>query len=109
MTACRIDWNKGVKKVYDFIRGLSPYPAAWTELHQGDAAPVTLKVYESAKIFEAHDLPVGSIVTDQKSYFRVAVPDGYVDILSLQLAGKKKMEVADFLRGFRFTEGTVVR
>ncbi len=106
---CRIDWNKGVKKVYDFIRGLSPYPAAWTELHQGDAAPVTLKVYESAKIFEAHDLPVGSIVTDQKSYFRVAVPDGYVDILSLQLAGKKKMEVADFLRGFRFTEGTVVR
>ena len=106
---CRIDWNKGVKKVYDFIRGLSPYPAAWTELHQGDAAPVTLKVYESAKIFEAHDLPVGSIVTDQKSYFRVAVPDGYVDILSLQLAGKKRMEVADFLRGFRFTEGTVVR
>lgn len=105
---CRIDWNKGVKKVYDFIRGLSPYPAAWTELHQGDAAPVTLKVYESAKIFEAHDLPVGSIVTDQKSYFRVAVPDGYVDILSLQLAGKKRMEVADFLRGFRFTEGTVV-
>lgn len=106
---CRIDWNKGVKKVYDFIRGLSPYPAAWTELHQGDAAPVTLKVYESAKIFEAHDLPVGSIVTDQKSYFRVAVPDGYVDILSLQLAGKKRIEVADFLRGFRFTEGTVVR
>lgn len=106
---CRIDWNKGVKKVYDFIRGLSPYPAAWTELHQGDAAPVTLKVYESAKIFEAHDLPVGSIVTDQKSYFRVAAPDGYVDILSLQLAGKKRMEVADFLRGFRFTEGTVVR
>ena len=106
---CRIDWNKGVKKVYDFIRGLSPYPAAWTELHHGAAAPVTLKVYESAKIFEAHDLPVGSIVTDQKSYFRVAVPDGYVDILSLQLAGKKRMEVADFLRGFRFTEGTVVR
>ncbi|MEE1232907.1 MAG: methionyl-tRNA formyltransferase [Phocaeicola sp.] len=106
---CRIDWNKGVKKVYDFIRGLSPYPAAWTELHQGDAAPVTLKVYESAKIFEAHDLPVGSIVTDQKSYFRVAAPDGYVDILSLQLAGKKRIEVADFLRGFRFTEGTVVR
>ena len=106
---CRIDWYKGVKKVYDFIRGLSPYPAAWTELHQGDAAPATLKVYESAKIFEAHDLPVGSIVTDQKSYFRVAVPDGYVDILSLQLAGKKRIEVADFLRGFRFTEGTVVR
>lgn len=105
---CRIDWNKGVKKVYDFIRGLSPYPAAWTELHQGDVAPVTLKIYESAKIFNNHNLPVGSIVTDQKSYFRVAVPDGYVDILSLQLAGKKRMEVADFLRGFRFTEGTVV-
>ena len=97
---CRIDWNVGVKKVYDFVRGLSPYPAAWTEFVQGDAKPVMLKIFETEKIFcEPNEAP-GTILTDGKTYFRVASTDGYVNILSLQLAGKKRMIVADFLRGF---------
>lgn len=93
---CRIDWNKGVKSVYDFIRGLSPYPAAWTELCQEGMAPVMLKIFETRKEFVAHTLAPGTIVTDHKTYFKIASTDGYVDIQSLQLAGKKRMSVADF-------------
>ena len=106
---CRIDWNKGVKSVYDFIRGLSPYPAAWTELCQEGMAPVMLKIFEIRKEFVAHTLAPGTIVTDHKTYFKIASTDGYVDIQSLQLAGKKRMSVADFLRGYRHSEGAFVK
>lgn len=106
---CRIDWNKGVKSVYDFIRGLSPYPAAWTELCQEGMAPVMLKIFEIRKEFVAHTLAPGTIVTDHKTYFKIASTDGYVDIQSLQLAGKKRMSVADFLRGYRHSEGSFVK
>ncbi|MDN0078641.1 methionyl-tRNA formyltransferase [Bacteroides gallinaceum] len=106
---CRIDWTKGVKAVYDFIRGLSPYPAAWTELCEPDALPVTLKIYETTKEFASHSLVPGTIVTDRKSYFKVATTDGYLHLLSLQLAGKKRMDVSDFLRGYRHTDAATVR
>ncbi len=105
---CRIDWNAGVKKVYDFVRGLSPYPAAWTELKQDEAAPVMLKIYETEKIFCEHNHRLGTVVTDNKTYLHVASTDGYVNILSLQLAGKKRMPVADFLRGFHGSDNTVL-
>ncbi|WP_300726094.1 methionyl-tRNA formyltransferase [uncultured Bacteroides sp.] len=106
---CRIGWDKGVKKVYDFVRGLSPYPAAWTELCQGDEAPVMLKIFETSKEFCEHGKQPGSIVTDRKTYFKIASTDGYVNILSLQLAGKKRMAVADFLRGYRHSDDAYVR
>lgn len=105
---CRIDWNGGVKKVYDHVRGLSPYPAAWTELSVPEGGRQVLKIYETEKVFVEHALPVGSIDTDQKTYFRVAVKDGYVNLLSIQLAGKKRMSVGDFLRGYRHVEGSKV-
>ena len=101
---CRIDWAKGVKPIYDFIRGLSPYPAAWTELCEPDSAPVTVKIYEASKEFTEHTLTPGTIVTDKKTYFKVASTDGFVHLLSVQFAGKKRMNVADFLRGYRHTE-----
>lgn len=103
---CRIDWNLGVKKIYDFVRGLSPYPAAWTELKQGDSAPVMLKVFETEKLFCKHDSKPGTIKTDGKTYLHVASTDGYVNVLSLQLAGKKRMPVVDFLRGFHSSDST---
>jgi methionyl-tRNA formyltransferase len=106
---CRIDWTKGVKRVYDFVRGLSPYPAAWTELCQDSSAPVMLKIYKTEKQFCEHSLSPGSIVTDGKTYFKIASTDGYVNILSLQLAGKKRMNVQDFLRGYRHAEGAYVK
>lgn len=105
---CRIDWNAGVKKVYDFVRGLSPYPAAWTELHQGEAAPMSLKIFETEKIFTPHSLKPGTVVTDKKTYFHIASTDGFLRVLSLQLAGKKRMDVADFLRGYRHVDESFV-
>ena len=106
---CRIDWTQGVKKVYDFVRGLSPYPAAWTELHQGEQAPVMLKIFETEKQYCSHNYQPGSIDTNKKTYFRIATTDGYLNIRSLQLAGKKRMEVTDFLRGYRFDDSTYVK
>lgn len=96
---CRIDWSRGVKPVYDFIRGLSPYPAAWTELVQGDRRQV-LKVYETEKEFTAVSEPVGTLLTDGRTSLAVALADGYLHLRSVQLAGKKRMQVDDFLRGF---------
>ena len=106
---CRIDWRKGVKHVYDFVRGLSPYPAAWTELCAGEAAPVMLKLFETRKLFQTHDLQPGTVVSDGKTFFHIASTDGFVDVLSLQLAGKKRMQVEDFLRGYRLAEHMQVR
>ena len=100
---CRINWSLPAKKVYDFIRGLSPYPAAWTELRQPDGKVLSLKVYQADRVQQPQTAPAGSIATDGKTYFRVAVPDGYVSLRSVQLAGKKRMDVADFLRGYKLT------
>ena len=102
---CRIDWAKGVKGVYDFVRGLSPYPAAWTELVGADGSSLVLKIFQTEKNFFSHGEKIGTVSTDGKTYLRVALADGYLNILSLQLAGKKRMPVADFLRGFKVTEG----
>ena len=106
---CRIDWTIGVKRIYDFVRGLSPYPAAWTELYQEGTDPVMLKIFETEKLFCEHSLAPGNIVTDCKTYFKIASSDGYVNVLSLQLAGKKRMEINDFLRGYRHTEKAYVK
>lgn len=101
---CRIDWSRPVKQVYDFVRGLSPYPAAWTELHQPGQEPVVLKVFETEKLPGHHDQPVGAVMTDGKTYLRVAAADGWVGIRSLQLPGKKRLHVDELLRGFRLVE-----
>ena len=100
---CRIDWKQPVKKVYDFIRGLSPYPAAWSELVSPEGEVVVVKIFESEKVSEAHQLSAGTIVTDGKKYIKVAVPDGFVSVLSLQLPGKKRLKTDELLRGFRLT------
>ena len=98
---CRIDWTKGVKQVYDFVRGLSPYPAAWTELIGEDGRVQVMKIYQTEKEFAAHDLSIGTLCTDGKRWMKVAVADGYIQLRSVQLAGKKRMSVEDFLRGFK--------
>ncbi len=102
---CEIDWTKGVEATYNFIRGLSPYPAAWTTLHYGDKSKV-MKVYATHKELCPVTEAVGTVVTDGKTFLKVAQHDGYQQLLTIQLAGKKRMEVADFLRGFH-TEGDI--
>jgi methionyl-tRNA formyltransferase len=98
---CRIDWSMPLKRIYDFVRGLSPYPAAWTEIVSPQGTPTMLKIYETEKRPAKHSHKAGTILTDAKSYVDVAVEDGYVRLLSLQLAGKKRMGVKDFLNGFK--------
>ncbi|MBR2497193.1 MAG: methionyl-tRNA formyltransferase [Parabacteroides sp.] len=98
---CRIDWQQPVKKIYDFIRGLSPYPAAWTEIVSPEGVRTALKIYQTEKRLETHQLPVGTICTDKKSYIDIAVEDGYLRLLAIQLAGKKRLPVSDFLNGFK--------
>jgi methionyl-tRNA formyltransferase len=100
---CRIDWSLPMKRIYDFIRGLSPYPAAWTELEKpnkdGNKECLQLKIYETEKLADKHSAPVGTILSDGKTYLHVVCTDGTLNIKTLQLAGKKRMGIADFLRG----------
>lgn len=101
---CRIDWNQPVKRIYDFIRGLSPYPAAWSELVQPDGETVVMKIFETEKIIQSHQLTPGTLLTDGKTYIHVAAADGIIGIRALQLPGKKRLETDELLRGFRLTE-----
>ncbi|MGX5819705.1 methionyl-tRNA formyltransferase [Chitinophaga lutea] len=94
---CRIDWNAPLDHIYNLIRGLSPYPAAFTTLQDK-----TLKIYKAHKEQATHQHAPGSVHSDQKSYLKFAAPGGYIVLDELQLEGKKKMGVTEFLRGFRF-------
>lgn len=106
---CRIDWTKNVKNVYDFIRGLSPYPGAWTELHGPGGATAGLKIFESEKLPVTHSLVPGTVRTDGKTYIHVAANDGFIAVLSLQAPGKKRLKTDEFLRGFRLTNEFNIR
>lgn len=94
-----IDWNKSVDEVYNLIRGLSPYPAAYTLLNGK-----TLKIFSAKKLTDIPDVLPGTYETDEKTFLKFACKNGYINVSSLQLEGKKKMDVKDFLRGFRFTK-----
>jgi len=100
---CQIDLSWGVERVYNFIRGLSPYPAAWVEVKfPGQSEKTILKVFETEKEIAEHDLVTGTIVTDGKKYAKIALEDGFVNLKSVQVAGKKRMEIGELLRGMRF-------
>ncbi len=101
---CRVDWQQSVTKVYNFIRGLSPYPTAWTEIINPSGVTTTMKIFASEKISETHDLSYGAIRTDGKNYLNVAAVDGFIRILSLQIAGKKRITVKELLNGTKIDE-----
>lgn len=92
---CRLEWYNDVKSIYDKVRGLSPYPAAWCEIEG-----------ENFKIFSSHyelcESTVGKMVTDGRNFLKIGCKGGYLVIDDLQMAGKKRMKVADFLRGHKF-------
>ena len=101
----KIDWTKDVQSVYNHIRGLSPFPAAWTELiHKETAAVLPIKIFKTEKIVQEHPYAAGTIVTDRKKTFDIYVEGGLIRVVELQLSGKKRMEVEEFLRGFRLDE-----
>ena len=94
---CQIDWLKSADEIYNLIRGLSPYPAAFTEF--GDK---TLKVFRSEKEHAPPTSRPGRWETDRKTYLKFACIDGYIHVKDIQLEGKKRMGIDDFLRGYRF-------
>ncbi len=94
---CEIDWNKPGKQIYNLIRGLSPYPTAWTSLMNGSET-IGLKIYSTVFRPANHQLKIGSIIATKKD-LKVAVRDGYLELIEMQLAGKRKMHVSDLLNG----------
>ena len=97
---CRIDWQAPTDRIYDLIRGLSPRPAAWSELKDEKGNALNVKIFSAEKQRVAPDRPPGTIVSDGRTFFEVACSDGFIRIGRLQPAGKKAMDTADFLRGF---------
>ena len=103
---CKIDWNDSRKKIYNKIRGLSPYPAAWTTLLNNDTE-TEIKIYRSRKQSEDHKLKIGSIISTKKE-LKIAVKKGYILVDEIQLSGKRKMKTQDLLNGYKFTENAKV-
>ncbi len=100
---CKIDWNHPIDKVHNKIRGLSPYPAAWTEIMDTNGKKTGLKLFET-EIIEDGKNPVGTIKTDGKSTICISGNSGTLKINTLQLAGKKRMTAKEFLNGFKELE-----
>lgn len=98
---CRINWNKNVDAVYNHIRGLSPYPAAFTDFVSESGEIFPLKIFRCEKVVAENSKEQGKIETDNRTYINIPVKDGYINIAELQLSGKKKMPVKDFLLGFK--------
>lgn len=96
---CNIDWNQDCQTVYNHIRGLSPYPAAHTRLTSEQGEVIEMKVYAAEIELCQPNLPLGSVVTDNKKYLKIALNDGFIHLIHVQQAGKKAMPIADFLRG----------
>lgn len=91
---CRINFAQPTQRVHDFIRGLSPYPAAWTMLDGK-----TLKITRTEKILQPHQLAPGHFVSDGKTDLKISTLDGFLQVLELQLEGKRRMPIRDFLNG----------
>lgn len=105
---CRINWTQSLDSIHNFIRGLSPYPGAWTEIKDGDNKTFFTKIYSTLKENINHNYALGKIVTDQKKQLKIAVTNGFIHILEIQLAGKKKLKTEEFLKGFLVSENAQV-
>lgn len=102
---CKIDWSKPCIEIHNQIRGLSPFPGAFTALKRADGSSASLKIYRSKVVTQHHNARIGSILPDTKRLI-VACNDGLVEILDVQMEGKKRMAAGDFLRGNRLNDCT---
>lgn len=98
---CKIDWTKSALEINNLIRGLSPYPAAWCYIEDKNEH-WNAKIYESKIVLEDHDYTIGSLICSKKE-MRIAVENGFIQVLSLQFPGKKKMDTPEFLNGITFS------
>ncbi len=99
---CKINWEDTVENIHNFIRGLAPYPGAWSILHQNNQE-IKVKIFKADLVIEIHTLKTGTILSVAKS-IKVVVKNGFILIDELQIAGKKKMDTPSLLNGFHFTE-----
>lgn len=99
---CKIDWSKDVESVRNLIRGLSPYPAAWSTLvHNDSGKEIAAKIFFAMQVGDKIDVTPGTVESDGKNFVKVACSNGWLQITDLQIAGKKRMKIQDFLRGFQ--------
>ncbi|KIO43777.1 MULTISPECIES: methionyl-tRNA formyltransferase [Sanguibacteroides] len=100
----KINWSWSVERIYNHIRGLSPFPAAWTELrHKVTGEVISVKLFKAERKLLEHNFPV-TLDTDGKDFIRIYVKGGYIEVKELQLSGKKRMTTEAFLRGFRMAD-----
>ena len=101
----KINWDLGLDKVFNHIRGLSPFPGAWTEFEKlSDGQVISVKIFKTQKIYEFHNFEVGRFLSDEKNNLDIYLHDGKIRIERLQLSGKNRMSVEDFLRGFNIPD-----
>ena len=98
---CKIDFSKSGEEIYNLIRGLSPYPSAWCFIKEGNEK-WNVKIYQAKLVSQTHNYEVGSIITTKKE-MKIAVRDGFIEILSLQFPGKKAMKTTEILNGMTFS------
>ena len=98
---CKIDWTKPGEVIYNLVRGLCPYPAAWSFIKDGEQE-WNVKFYETSFISEEHNLEIGSVITTKKE-MKIAVENGFLEIFSLQFPGKKRMKTHELLNGVHFS------
>lgn len=104
---CKIDWSKPLLKIFNHIRGLSPYPTAWTTLYN-DEDELQLKIYKTEITNEEHNHTLGKIVATKKT-IKITVKDGYLSLLEIQFPGKRKMKTQEVLNGFQLSKNAYVR
>ena len=101
---CKVDWNTTMHSIYDQVRGLHPYPAAWGLLSNGDEL-LNIKLYEVRKHSEAHKFEIGKLISSRKA-IKIAVKDGYIELVNFKFPGKRQMDAVSFLNGFTFHENS---
>lgn len=103
---CQINWNKSLDEINNHIRGMSPYPTAWTNLINDDET-IFLKIYEASKEVESHKYEIGKIIASKKE-LKIAAAGGYIKLHEIQFPGKKRMPVSALLNGLKLTENAQV-
>lgn len=104
---CKVDWSNSIDKIYNHIRGLSPYPASWSTLINGDEE-LFIKIYSVTKEVELHQFKIGILVFDKKE-LKVAVENGFINLLEIQLPGKRKMKTSEVLNGLKLDKNAFIR
>lgn len=103
---CKIDWNKPIKSIFDKIRGLSPYPTAYTEFVDASGQKQTIKIFKATQLSNQVNASSGKVSSDNRTFVNVHCKDGILQLEELQLQGKKRMTVKEFLNGYKFTDNT---